>query len=41
MANLARLGNEVDAVAAHRQGVNGVKRNGATLWYVERVYRGR
>ena len=41
MANLARLGNETDAIAAHRQGVNGVKRNGATMWYVERVYRGR
>jgi hypothetical protein len=41
MANLARLGNEADAIAAHRQGVNGVKRNGAAMWYVERVYRGR
>ena len=41
MANLARLGNEIDAVAAHRQGVTGVRRNGAALWYVERVYRGR
>jgi len=41
MANLAWLGNETDAIAAHRQGVTGVKRNGASLWYVERVYRGR
>jgi len=37
MDNLARLGNEADAIAAHRQGATGVKRNGATLWYVERV----
>jgi len=41
MANLARLGNEADAIAAHRQGVTGVRRNGASMWYVERVYRGR
>ena len=41
MANLARLGNEIYAIAAHRQGAGGVRRNGATLWYVERVYRGR
>ena len=37
--NLARLGDPTLAIAAHRQGADGVERNGPTLWYVERVYR--
>ena len=37
--NLARLGDPELAIAAHRQGAGGVERNGATWWYVERVYR--
>ena len=36
--NLARLGDPTLAIAAHRQGANGVERNGPTRWYVERVY---
>ena len=37
--NLARLGDPTLAIAAHRQGADGVERNGPTWWYVERVYR--
>ena len=37
MDNLAALGSLDLAVAAYRQGVAGVKRDGATSWYVERV----
>lgn len=37
MDNLARLGSEELAIAAHCQGVRGVRRNGPALWYVERV----
>jgi len=37
MENLAALGNEDDAIAAYRQGIGGVRKNGATSWYVERV----
>ena len=37
--NLARLGDQELAIAAHRQGADGVERNGPTQWYVERVYR--
>ena len=37
--NLARLGEPALAIAAHRQGADGVERNGPTRWYVERVYR--
>ena len=37
MENLAALGNEDDAIAAYRQGIGGVRKNGATEWYVERV----
>lgn len=36
--NLTRLGDPTLAIAAHRQGANGVERNGPTRWYVERVY---
>lgn len=37
--SLDRLGEPTLAIAAHRQGAAGVERNGATWWYVERVYR--
>lgn len=37
MDNLKALGNEQDAIAAHRQGVSGVRKNGRTDWYVQRV----
>jgi hypothetical protein len=36
--NLARLGDPTLVIAAHRQGADGVERNGPTRWYVERVY---
>ena len=36
--NLARLRDPTLAIAAHRQGADGVERNGPTWWYVERVY---
>jgi len=39
MDALDRLGNMDDAIAAYRQGVSGVLRNGPTMWYVERVRR--
>lgn len=34
---LARLGSEDAAIAAHRQGVRGVREDGVAAWYVERV----
>ena len=37
MDNLAQLGSLDLAIAAYRQGVEGVRRDGATEWYVERV----
>ncbi len=37
MDNLRALGNIEDAIAAHRQGRTGVKNNGRTQWYVDRV----
>ena len=37
MENLAALGSLDLAIAAYRQGVEGVRRDGATEWYVERV----
>ena len=37
MDNLAQLGDLDLAIAAFRQGVEGVRRDGATAWYVERV----
>lgn len=37
MADLEAFGNKEDAIAAHRQGRNGVKENGRDEWYVERV----
>lgn len=36
--NLARLGDPTLAIAAHRQGADGVLQNGPTRWYVKRVY---
>lgn len=30
-------GNERDAIAAYRQGINGVRKNGRTDWYVDKV----
>ena len=35
--NRARLGTHYRAIAAHRQGARGVKKNGPSHWYVERV----
>lgn len=35
--NLERLGSRGKAIAAHRQGVAGVRENGVCAWYVERV----
>jgi hypothetical protein len=35
------LGDEALAIAAHLQGITGVRRDGPALWYVERVRRGR
>ena len=40
MDNLAQLGDMDLAIAAYRQGVAGVRRDGATGWYVERVREG-
>ena len=37
VANLAALGCKEDAIAAHKQGRNGVKRDGRAQWYVNRV----
>lgn len=37
MDNLAQLGSVELAIAAHRQGVAGVRRDGASEWYVARV----
>lgn len=37
MDNLRALGSVELAIAAHRQGVAGVRRDGASGWYVERV----
>ncbi len=37
MDNLVRLGDIDKAIAAHRQGVNGVRKYGASEWYVNRV----
>lgn len=41
MHNYAELGDMDLAIAAYRQGVEGVRRDGAAGWYVERVRRGR
>lgn len=41
MENLARLGSERLAIAAHLQGARGVLKNGPEEWYIERVYRSR
>ena len=40
MDNFARLGDMDLAIAAYRQGVAGVRRDGATGWYVARVRKG-
>lgn len=37
MDNLLALGDIEDAIAAHRQGRTGVRNNGRTQWYVDRV----
>ena len=37
--SIAILGSPELAIAAHRQGIQGVLDNGPTMWYVERVYR--
>lgn len=37
MDNLLALGSIEDAIAAHRQGRTGVRNNGRTQWYVDRV----
>lgn len=39
MEALAALGSEDLAIAAHRQGITGVRENGPTAWYIERVRR--
>lgn len=39
VANLAALGNQADAIAAHKQGRTGVKRDGRAQWYVDRVLK--
>lgn len=39
VANLAALGNKADAIAAHKQGRTGVKRDGRAQWYVDRVLK--
>jgi hypothetical protein len=36
--NLSALGSEELAIAAHRQGATGVKNDGPSKWYVDRVY---
>lgn len=41
MHNYAQLGDMDLAIAAYRQGVEGVKRDGAARWYIERVRRGK
>ena len=41
MSNYHELGDMDKAIAAYRQGVAGVNRDGATMWYVERVRRER
>jgi len=38
MDNLETLGNVEDAIAAHRQGISGIKNNGRDQSYVNRVY---
>lgn len=35
--NYRRLKDWTLAIAAYRQGIAGVRRNGATMWYVERI----
>lgn len=37
MENLRIMGNELDAIAAYKQGCRGVRENGRQEWYVERV----
>ena len=37
MENLKQLGSKEMAICAYRQGVAGVRTNGADLWYYERV----
>lgn len=38
MAYLKALGDETLAICAYRQGVEGVRKHGATKWYSDRVY---
>jgi hypothetical protein len=40
MDNLAKLGDETQAIASYKQGVAGVRRDGVDEGYVERVRRG-
>lgn len=37
MENLSRLKDSDSAIAAHRQGIRGVRKNGPAAWYVKRV----
>ena len=37
--NYRRLGDWTLAIAAYRQGVAGVRRHGATMWYADRIRR--
>lgn len=37
--SIAILGSPELAIAAHRQGIQGVLDNGPTMWYIERVYK--
>lgn len=37
--NLKIFGNQRDAIACHKQGVRGVKKNGRIEWYVSKVIR--
>lgn|SRR5512142_507081 len=39
MDNLAQLGSVELALCAYRQGITGVRRDGAKLWYAKRVLR--
>ena len=40
MHNYTQLGDMDMAIAAYRQGVDGVRRYGVTSWYIERVKKG-
>ncbi|VVB60752.1 Transglycosylase SLT domain protein [uncultured archaeon] len=37
--NIRRLSDILDAIAAYRQGVTGVRKHGRTEWYVNKVYK--